>query len=125
MAKAQASLELLIVFLVFLSALGISLAATSKIGAAVQEKENYNLAAASFRGLSAKIESACAMGNGNIRLAEISGAKAKVSSDGKSIFFSAGSFNSSQNFSCEIASLADSPSSSFRIENKDGAIEIS
>jgi hypothetical protein len=124
-ARGQLSLETLLVFTIFISLLGISYTATSKVGEIAQKKMVEELAKRSFEDFSAKLSSACSLGNGNIRTAEIRGDAAKIESNGRGVLFSTKSFSSQSNSSCEITVLQAEPASSFTIENKQGKIEIS
>ena len=124
-SRAQASIETLIVFIIFLSAFGIVYAASSRLAAGAQTRLDTSLSQSSFSEFSAKLQSACALGNGNVREVEVKGKPAALSADGKSIKFTAGNFSSTTNSSCEISITTGSPAHSFSIENKDGALEIS
>ncbi len=126
-SRAQLSLELLMVFLIFLSLLAISYAAASKAGDVAQRKIAQELSQSSFNGFASALDSACSLGNGNVRIVKIRGEKAAISraSDGASFAFTAGNFTQSANSSCEISILNDEKSDEFAIENKNGKIEIS
>jgi len=121
---AQASIETLLVFLIFLSAFGIVYAASLRLAAGAQTRLDMSLSQSSFSEFSSKLYSACSLGNGNVREVEVKGKPAALASDGKSIIFHAGNFSASANSSCEISLASSAPASSFRIENKDGVLEI-
>lgn len=123
--RAQLSLETLLVFLVFLSLLALSYSVASKISSASQNKVASELALASANSLSSSIESACIGGNGNVRTVEIKGEKASISSEGKTLFFEAGTFKASRGFDCKISISPATASDSFTITNNGGTIEIS
>jgi len=115
----------MLVLLVFLCALGISYTAASRIGAAAQRGIGSSIAQSSFASLSERISEACSLGDGNVRIVELSGGPASLSADGNSYSFSEGSFLASSNSSCEISVLQGQPSGNFTIRNNGGKIEIS
>ncbi|MFA6328016.1 MAG: hypothetical protein WCY41_01075 [Candidatus Micrarchaeia archaeon] len=121
---AQASIETLLVFLIFLSAFGMAYAASSRLAAGAQARLDTSLSQSSFSDFSAKLQSACALGNGNVRVVEVKGKAATLSAEEKSITFTAGSFTAAANSSCEISLAAGAASKFFRIENKEGRLEI-
>ena len=121
---AQASIETLLVFLIFLSAFGIVYAAGSRLAAAAQSRLDISSSQSSFSDFAAKLQSACFLGNGNVRVVEVNGKAAILSTEGNSITFTAGSFSARVNSTCEISLLASEPSRSFRIENMNGTLEI-
>ena len=137
--RAQASIETLLVFLVFLSAFGIVYAASSRLAAGAQARLDESLSQASFLEFAAKLQSACSLGNGNVREAELKGKMATLAlADGDSgqaarlvgggrsaISFTAGKFSARANSTCEIEIAASGPARSFRIENRNGTLEIS
>ncbi|MCX8197701.1 MAG: hypothetical protein N3F07_00690 [Candidatus Micrarchaeota archaeon] len=120
----QLSMEALLLFVVFLALLGVSLAASSRISSAAQEKISYEKSAADFRLLSQKAESACLLGNGNLRLIVFSGLPPSISADSQTIFFSSGNFSSNISLPCQISIKASFPKPEATIENKNGALEI-
>jgi len=136
---AQASIETLLVFLIFLSAFGIVYAASSRLAAASQARLDTSLSQSSFLEFSSKLQSACALGNGNVREVEVKGKMATLmladseaeqaalapGGNGSSLIFTAGDFSARANSSCEILLSTVSPARAFRIENKDGVLEIS
>lgn len=123
--RGQLSLESLLLFLIFLSLLGVSLAASSRIGSAAQARLSYEKAASDFRLLSEKTDSACALGNGNVRQLELSGPPAAISAEAGELTFSAGGFSAQHSCPCNISVLRGEPAASFSIENKGGQLEIS
>lgn len=123
--KGQISLESLLLFLIFLSLLGVSLAASNRISAAAQSRIAYEKSASDFQGFAANLKSACVLGNGNVRVVELKGGAALLAADGKSLVFAAGNFSSQLNSSCELAVIQPSTATEFTIENKGGKIEIS
>jgi len=137
-SRAQASIETLLVFLIFLSAFGIVYAASSRLASAAQSRLDMSLSKSSFSEFSAKLQSACSLGNGNVREIEVKGKSATLvlaggdteqaalasDSSGGSIIFTAGNFSASANSSCALSLAIDAPSHSFRIENKEGVLEI-
>lgn len=123
--KGQLSFELLLVFLIFLSLLGISYTATSKASAAAAKKISYELSRSSFEDFSAKLESACNLGNGNVRTVQIKGEKAALFAEENTLTFTAKNFSGKINSPCNLTLLQSSQSSEFTIENKEGTIEIS
>jgi len=136
--RAQASIETLLVFLVFLSAFGIVYSASSRLAAAAQSRLDISLSQSSFSDFSAKLQSACSLGNGNVRVVEVKGKQATLAlagggpepaarlpgGGGGSITFTSGSFSARANSSCEISLTATSPAQAFKIENNDGVLEI-
>ena len=124
-SRAQASIETLLVFLIFLSAFGIVYAASSRLAAGAQSRLDTSLSQASFADFAAKLQSACSLGNGNMREVEVKGKPAALSSEGKSITFTAGNFTATAISACEIDIAAGGPSRLFRMENNNGTIEIS
>ena len=136
-SRAQASIETLLVFLIFLSAFGIVYAASSRLASSAQSRLDTSLSQSSFSDFSAKLQSACSLGNGNVREVEVKGKPATLtlvdggteqdapaSDGGSSIIFTAGNFSARANFSCTISLATGVASRSFRIENKDGVLEI-
>jgi hypothetical protein len=124
----QASIETLLVFLIFLSAFGIVYAASSRLAFASQLRLDASLSQASFSEFSAKLRSACSLGSGNVRIAEVKGRQALLSFTGegeRSVIFSAGRFSAQANSSCSLVIETDGAASSFAIENKGGKIHIS
>ena len=123
---AQASIETLLVFLIFLSAFGIVYAASSRLASAAQSRLDTSLSQSTFSDFAAKLQSACSLGSGNVREVEVKGnTVALASSASNSITFTAGNFSAQANSSCEISLAAGAPSRFFRIENKDGKLEVS
>jgi len=122
--RAQASIETLLVFLIFLSAFGIVYAASSRLASAAQARLDTSLSQSSFSEFSAKLQSACSLGNGNVREVEVKGKAATLSAEGNHITFSSGNFSATASSSCEISLSANGPARAFRIENKEGTIEI-
>ncbi|MCX6770991.1 MAG: hypothetical protein NTX79_02965 [Candidatus Micrarchaeota archaeon] len=137
-SRAQASVETLLVFIIFLSALGISYAAGSRLASAAQSRLDTSLSQSSFLEFSAKLQSACSLGNGNVREVEAKGkmatlklaedeaeqASAAPGSTGSSIIFIAGNFSARANSSCAISLASGAPARFFRIENRGGVLEI-
>ena len=125
-SHAQASIETLLVFLIFLSAFGIVYAASSRLASSAQSRLDASLSQSAFSEFAAKLQSACSLGNGNAREVPVKGAPASLSQEGgdKSVTFAAGNFIAQANSSCEISLATGAASRSFRIENKDGKIEI-
>ncbi len=123
---AQASIETLIVFLIFLSAFAIVYAASSRLAAGAQSHLDKSISQSSFSDFSAKLQSACALGSGNVREVQVKGAPASLSQEagGKSVTFVAGAFTATANSTCEISLASSEDSHFFRIENKDGVLEI-
>jgi hypothetical protein len=124
----QASIETLLVFIIFLSAFGIVYAASSRLAAATQSRLDASLSQSTFSEFFAKLQSACSLGSGNVRIVEVKGKPASLApagAGGKSIIFSAGSFSAQANSSCEISIASVEAASSFSIENNEGAISIS
>jgi hypothetical protein len=122
---AQASVETLLAFVIFLSAFAIVYASGSRLASAGQSRLSESLAQSTFDEFSAKLQSACALGSGNVRVVEVKGAPASLSQDGNSIIFTAGAFSSQANSGCPISISGESPLRSFRMENKEGTVEIS
>jgi hypothetical protein len=126
-ARAQASIETLFVFLIFLSAFGIVYAASSRLASAAQSRLDTSLSQSSFSEFAAKLQSACALGSGNVRTVEVKGKPALLSPapEGNGIIFTAGSFSARANTLCEISLLSDAAANAFIIENKNDTLEIS
>ena len=134
-SRAQASIETLLVFLIFLSAFGIVYAASSRLAAGAQARLDTSLSQSTFSDFSAKLQSACSLGNGNVREVEVKGKPATLAltdeatllsgSGGSSIIFAAGNFSARANSTCEISLATSSSSRFFRIENNNGTLLIS
>jgi len=124
-SHAQASIETLLVFLIFISAFSIVYVASSRLAASAQSRLDTSLSQSSFTEFAAKLQSACSMGNGNIRTVEVRGNPASLFADGNSIVFTAGSFSARANSSCELSLAASSPARFFRIENNNGTLLVS
>ncbi len=122
--RGQASVETLLVFLIFLMVLGVAYFAASRIATAAQQQMSRSLSEKSFAELSAKLDEACSLGNGNVRIVAVEGGSANISAGGNSLVFSAGGFSAKANSSCEIAGNALNAASA-RIENAGGKLEIS
>ncbi|VVC00897.1 Uncharacterised protein [uncultured archaeon] len=123
--KAQVSAETMLVFLIFLILLGIAYHATTRIGTGAQGKIESVLSRNSFNNFAAKVEEACQLGNGNVRIAEIQGDPATIVSDGRSFTFTAKGFSAGANSSCNIDVIQNQPAKSFRIENEQGTVKVS
>jgi hypothetical protein len=133
--RAQSSIETLLVFLIFLSAFGIVYAASSRLAAVSQSRLDTSISQSSFSDFSAKLQAACALGNGNVRMVEVKGKPAALAlaeeegalsgSGGSSIFFTAGNFSARANSSCGISLAGSSPARVFRIENSNGTLLVS
>jgi uncharacterized protein (UPF0333 family) len=124
-SKAQISVETLLVFLVFLIILGIAYTASTKLGAASQQGIGKALSRETFNELSSKIEEACLLGNGNVRIVRVKGQAVSLSSSGRTLQFTAPEFSGQKDFSCEISSAPESASTVFTIKNENGIIRIS
>lgn len=122
--RGQASVETLLVFLIFLMVLGVAYFAASRIAAAAQQRMGISLSEKSFSELSAKLWEACSLGNGNVRTVKMEGVGANISASGNSLLFSAGGFSAKVNSSCEISGGVLNAASA-RIENVGGKLEIS
>jgi hypothetical protein len=121
----QLSLETLVIFLLFLTILGISYTAASRLSASTQAATRIALAKSSFAEFSSALSEACSLGNGNVRLVKIREGEAAVSQKGGGYLFSSGAFSAEANSSCEILVLQEEPSANFRIENLEGKIRVS
>ena len=124
-SKAQISVETLLVFLVFLVILGIAYTASTKLGAASQQSIGKALSRETFNELSSKIEEACLLGNGNVRIVQVKGQVVSLSASGRALQFTAPDFSEQKNFSCDINSVPASASTAFTIRNENGIIKIS
>lgn len=123
---AQASIETLLVFLIFLSAFGIVYAASSRLAASAQSRLDKSLSQSSFSEFSAKLQSSCALGSGNARVVQVKGNTAALTSPtSNSVTFTAGNFTAQANSSCEISIAASAASRFFKIENNGGTLLIS
>jgi|SRR3989338_8344723 len=123
--KAQISVETLLVFLVFLVILGIAYTASTRLGAASQQSINKALSRETFNELSGKIEEACLLGNGNVRIVQVKGQAVSLSSSGKTLQFTSQEFSAQKDFSCGIDSAPASASAAFTIRNENGILKIS
>lgn len=123
--KGQLSFESLVLFAIFLSLLAASYFASSRIASAAQAKTSLALSESSFREFAQQLDSACSMGNGNVRLVKIRGNNATISSINGELEFSSGIFKKSHATPCAVSLQNGQPSSSFRLENKEGTIHIS
>lgn len=123
--RGQLSLELLAAFIIFLSLLAASYLASARLASATDSRLRLELANSSFVRLSSALERACALGSGNVRTADVSGEPALLSEQGGLLAFTAGKFSAQALFACPISVLRANPAKSFRIENKDGTLEIS
>lgn len=125
-ARAQISVETLLVFLIFLVLLGIAYTATSRLGFAADRQVNAALSRGSFNDLSNRLEEACMLGNGNVRTVSIKGSPAALSQAGeKQLEFRTPYYASATNSSCALEVAQQKPSSAFTIKNAGGKIEIS
>ena len=124
-SRAQASIETLLVFLIFLSAFGIVYAASSRLAAGAQSRLDTSLSQSTFSDFAAKLQSACSLGNGNVRVVEVKGKPAMLIAEGNGVTFAADGFSARANSSCEISLTTSSPGRSFRIVNTNGTLEIS
>jgi hypothetical protein len=104
--------------------LGIAASSVSGIGRAAQSRADEMLAQNAFFDLSAKIDEACSLGPGNMRLLSLARGNATISANGSAIRFSSGKFSFERRFGCTISTASSLPSSEFRVENIDGKIEI-
>jgi len=125
-AKAQISLEALLLFAIFLSMLAIVLAASSQIRGMAQNREDRAVSQQAFNDFSTKLSRACALGNGNVRVFTTPGGEADLSQDSSgAILFSMLNVSFSAGIPCQIGGMPSAPSNTFTIENKDGTIWIS
>ncbi len=124
-SRGQLSLETLVIFLLFITIFGISYSAASRLGSSTQFAANAALAKSSFAEFSALVSEACSLGEGNVRLVKIRGQPATVSQKEGGYSFSAGAFLAQANSTCEIMVLQGGPSTSFKIENFGGKIQVS
>jgi len=126
-SKAQISVETLLVFLVFLVILGIAYTASTKLGAASQQSIGKALSRETFNELSSKIEEACLLGNGNVRIVQVKGQPMALSASGRTITFNVGEpeFTAQKDFYCDIDPTPASAKTAFTIRNEDGIIKIS
>ncbi|MEM4633586.1 MAG: hypothetical protein QW275_00340 [Candidatus Anstonellaceae archaeon] len=122
--RGQISAEALLLLVIFLSLLGISLAASNRIGQAIQAKIEFEKSSADFRLFLEKLDSACRLGSGNVRVVELSGSPAAITLQNKTLHFQAGNFSGKANPNCQIILETASPSKEFIIQNKDGILEI-
>ena len=122
-ARAQASAESLVVFLVFISILGIAALAISRIGDAAKTRLDSATLQSSMGSLSYAISQACSMGDGNVRQVRLNAPTSLVAS-GKTLRLSNGNSSLEKDFNCELlpASLR---SDTFTVSNLNGKIEIS
>ena len=126
LAKAQISLEALLLFAIFLSMLAIVLAASSQIRGMAQNREDRSVSQQAFNDFSSKLERACALGNGNVRVFTTPGGEAELSQEANgTILFSMLNVSFSADIPCQIGSMPPAPSNTFTIENKDGTIWVS
>lgn len=124
-SKAQISVETLLVFLVFLIILGVAYTASTKLGAASQQSIGKALSRETFNELSSKIEEACLLGNGNVRIVQVKGQPVSLSASGRALEFTAPDFSTQKEFSCDIDSVPASAKTAFTIRNENGKIKIS
>lgn len=126
-SKAQLSVETLLVFLVFLIILGIAYTASTRLYSASQQGINAALSRESFNELSSKIEEACLLGSGNVRIVKIKGQPVSLSAEGRALAFFAPGFSATYDSPCGISIDQEKsmPSAAFTIENSGGAIRIS
>ena len=124
-SKAQISVETLLVFLVFLVILGIAYTASTKLGAASQQSIGKALSRETFNELSKKIEEACLLGNGNVRIVQVKGQAVSLSASGRALEFTAPDFSAQKDFSCDIDPTPASAKTAFTIRNEGGIIKIS
>ena len=109
----------------FLSILAVVLASSSQIRAMAQGRLDKAISQQAFNDFSSKAASACSLGEGNVRVFSVQGAQAAITGDGgDSIEFAMLNYSHNLTLPCNFGNLPDSPSSSFTIENKGGAIEI-
>lgn len=125
MGRGQSSIESLLVFLIFLSLLGSAYLASSKLGQAAQRKMDWEFAKSSFADFFSKLESACSLGNGNVRQVELARGQAAIYAEGKAATFTSSSFVAQANSSCELSVIQTGQSNKFTIKNVGGKIEIS
>ena len=126
MGKGQISVELLLVFFVFLGLLAIAYSATRSITASVGEKADASLAASSIGDLRSKILSACSFGEGNVRIFTVAGRRQiSVSESDGGMTATVGGVSEEIGSDCEISVQAAGAASSLRIENSGGRIIIS
>ncbi len=124
-ARGQLSLELLAAFAIFLSLLAISYLASMRLASATETRLEIGLANSSFARFTSALDRACSLGDGNVRAVEISGEPASVSSEGGLLIFTAGNFSAQASPACPISIIQANPARNFRVENKDGTLQIS
>lgn len=123
--RAQLSAETLVVLAVFLSTLAVVSLSISHVLSASQHKLDETQSSLTFSDLSNSIGEACFLGNGNVRIVEVAGGPVELSFGDGAMNFSTQAFSSSGNFQCQINIHGSSFDSKIRIENINGAIEIS
>ena len=126
--RAQISVETLLVFLLFLVLLGIAYTAASKLGAASQNQINAALSRETYNELSSRLESACLLGQGNVRVVDVKGEAAALSvaaGSGRELEFRAPHFSGAIKSPCTITGVPSGASRSFTIANTGSGLEIS
>jgi len=123
-AKAQISLEALMLFALFLAMLAIVLASSSQIRGMAQNRTDAAISQQAFNDFSSKAGRACALGDGNVRVFSTQGAASISGTGSKSLVFTMLNITHNLELPCDIGGLPASPSNSFTIENKGGTIEI-
>lgn len=124
--KAQISVETLLVFVLFLVLLGIAYTASTRLGAASQQSINAALSRESFNELSGKIEEACLLGGGNLRVVLIKGPAATLSSSGQELSFNTPSLKQplKKKSNCGLNIEKTGASAEFSISNENGEVFI-
>jgi hypothetical protein len=123
--RAQASLDTMASFLIFISALAVSAAAAFAILSASNARIERDLAQKGFADLSSKINDACAMGDGNMRTISLGSKNNTLESQGSKLLFFSGEYSESVHFLCNVSVESGGPSNSFKIENVGGLIVVS
>lgn len=122
-ARAQISLEALLLFALFLSILSVALFTSSKISGMAQGRVDEALSRQAFNEFSSKASSACALGNGNSR-AFSANSQATLDYRQGGIAFTMLGRSYILPLACPVF-IEKAESGKFKIENKEGRITIS
>jgi uncharacterized protein (UPF0333 family) len=121
-STGQLSLELLIITSIFLILIGVSVFSLERLTSKSKEKIEIEKSKADFEALCSMINSACVLGQGNLRTIEFVGQVPEIKSYANVLEFKSSNFQGKKEFRCDILVL--SVGKKIKLENSDGKIII-
>ncbi len=124
--KAQLSLEFLMVFAVFLAVLLLAVGAISKISYVEERAKEKAFGELALSDMSSAANSACVLGNGNVRVVKMPDNAISFSFSGNEISASCGNWSGITGIECEVSGgLLRTAGGNVTIENRAGVLYFS